>query len=208
MGKPHPSEWLSLRQAADHLGVHPTTLRRWADAGDVNVLLTPGGHRRFTRQDLDRFAQDRRRLKTLPGLEQFWSEAAIAQTRRKLSNPENNTWLAPFGEADREQKRRLGRRLMGVLLQYISGSESDDVVLDEARAIGREHALNTLSLGLPLVDAMQALLFFRDTVVEVALDLPEIAQVRPEANMMLLRRINAALNAVQLVVADVYDKGR
>jgi hypothetical protein len=45
-------------------------------------------------------------------------------------------------------------------------------------------------------------------VVEAALDLPDRAQVRPQANVALLRRINTALNAVQLAVADAYDKAR
>lgn len=41
------SEWVSLRQAADMLGVHPATVRNWADKGDIMSRRTPGGHRRF-----------------------------------------------------------------------------------------------------------------------------------------------------------------
>ncbi len=200
------ADWLSLRQAARYLGVHATTLRRWADAGEISVLLTPGGHRRFTLAGLERFAEERRRLKTVTGLEQIWSDAALHQARAQIPKHRHETWLAVFDEADRERKRQLGRRLIGVLLQYIAVEADGEALLEEARAIGREHAENTLTLNLPLVDAMQALLFFRDTVVEAALGLPEMARVRPEANLALLRRINTALNAVQLAVADAYDK--
>ena len=49
--------WLSLKQAAERLGIHPITLRRWADNGELPTLLTPGGHRRFAVADLDRFAE-------------------------------------------------------------------------------------------------------------------------------------------------------
>ena len=43
---PETEAWLSLKAASKKLNVHPTTLRRWADNGDIPVMLTPGGHRR------------------------------------------------------------------------------------------------------------------------------------------------------------------
>jgi len=64
-------EWLSPKQAAEQLGVHITTLRRWADGGDISVMVTPGGHRRFALADIERFAEERRRLRMLPGLEKI-----------------------------------------------------------------------------------------------------------------------------------------
>jgi excisionase family DNA binding protein len=196
---------LSLRAAAAHLGVHPTTLRRWADAGELAVLLTPGGHRRFSRADLDQFAVNRRRLRAVVGLEQLWSDAAVAEARARLDRLPEAVWLAKHNPPGRELKRQLGRRLMTVLLQYLSGHAVPEL-LDEARAIGREHARQSLEQGLGLAEAVQALLFFRDTLVEVALDLPEIAPVRSDANLALVRRINTALNAVQLALVGEYER--
>jgi len=46
------SEWLRLHQAADLLGVSPSTLRRWADSGKVASGRTPSGQRRFWRDGL------------------------------------------------------------------------------------------------------------------------------------------------------------
>jgi excisionase family DNA binding protein len=199
-------DWLSLKQAADRLGVHPTTLRRWADGGEIHFMLTPGGHRRFAISDIDRFSEEHRRLRMVAGLEQIWAEKALSQARQEIVRHKDEHWLAIFSEEDRERKRLLGRRLMGLIFQYISLNEGGGDILEEARAIGREHAENTLSLGLPLVEAIQAMLFFRDTMVEVAIQLPEVAHVRPEANTRLLRRINALLNTVQLAIAETYDR--
>jgi excisionase family DNA binding protein len=36
-------EWLSLKEAAAMLGVHPATLRAWADAGRIPSQRTAGG---------------------------------------------------------------------------------------------------------------------------------------------------------------------
>ena len=50
-GGRHP-EWLRVRQASELLGVSASTLRRWADSGKVASRRTPGGQRRFSREDL------------------------------------------------------------------------------------------------------------------------------------------------------------
>ncbi|MER3468276.1 MAG: hypothetical protein C4312_07200, partial [Thermoflexus sp.] len=50
-------EWLSLKDAAAMLGVHPATLRVWADAGRIPSRRTAGGHRRFARRDLEAWLQ-------------------------------------------------------------------------------------------------------------------------------------------------------
>jgi excisionase family DNA binding protein len=42
-------------QAARYLGVSLATVRRWTDAGYVSCYRTPGGQRRFAREQLDKF---------------------------------------------------------------------------------------------------------------------------------------------------------
>ncbi|MEA2202365.1 MAG: hypothetical protein QOI89_2961 [Solirubrobacteraceae bacterium] len=42
-------------QAARYLGVSLATIRRWTDAGHVSCYRTPGGQRRFSRDQLDTF---------------------------------------------------------------------------------------------------------------------------------------------------------
>lgn len=201
----HSREWLSLQQAAQRLGVHPTTLRRWADSGEIPVMLTPGGHRRFAAGDIEQFEARRHGVRMLSGIEQMWAEQAIDRTRRDLQVGPEKGWLQVFDEEERAHKRQLGRRLMGVILQYVSLAQGGETLLEEARAIGREHADNALKLNLPLTAALEAALFFRDSMVEVAIELPETARVRPAANTHLLRRINTVLNAVQLAIVDAYE---
>jgi excisionase family DNA binding protein len=59
---PAPSPMHSARQlvftssqAARHLGVSLATIRRWTDAGHISCYRTPGGQRRFSRDQLDDF---------------------------------------------------------------------------------------------------------------------------------------------------------
>lgn len=46
---------MGITEAARVLGVHPNTLRKWADDGIVPHLRLPSGYRRFRRADLERF---------------------------------------------------------------------------------------------------------------------------------------------------------
>ena len=46
---------LTTSQAAQLLRVSPSTLKRWAEAGNVPSERTSGGHRRFQRRDLEDF---------------------------------------------------------------------------------------------------------------------------------------------------------
>lgn len=197
-------QWLSLSDAARRLNVHPTTLRRWADNGDISVMLTPGGHRRFAQSDIDQFAQNRHGLRRLSGIEQVWADRALTVTRQEIVAHRDAPWMITFDEATREQNRVMGRQLMALTLQYISNGD-DDRLIDEARRIGAAYGRTCQQIDMPLTDALQASMFFRDTMIESALQLPENVNIRPEANVRLLRRINTLLNAVHLAIAEVYD---
>ena len=46
---------ITIAQAAEYLGVSAASLRAWSDRGLLRVYRTPGGQRRFSIDDLDRF---------------------------------------------------------------------------------------------------------------------------------------------------------
>jgi hypothetical protein len=58
---------------------------------------------------------------------------------------------------------------------------------------------------MPLTTALEAALFFRDTLVDAAMDMPEETHLRPEASARLLRRISRVANEVHLAVAACYE---
>ena len=200
--------WLPLRLAAARLNVHPTTLRRWADNGDIPFLLTPGGHRRFAVADIEEFASSRSQRRALVPVEEVWAEKAMRQTRRALAKPAPEEWFTDMTDDHRARHRRLGRQLMGLTLQYISSEEDNGHLLEQARDVGYEYGKISLEVGLPLTDALQAAIYFRDELIEVALQLPGSTQIRPEDNLRLMRRINRLLNVVHLAVAEMYEEER
>jgi excisionase family DNA binding protein len=51
----HRAIGLTTSQAARHLGVSISSVRRWSDAGHLHGSRTPGGQRRFTVEQLEEF---------------------------------------------------------------------------------------------------------------------------------------------------------
>ena len=49
--------YLAPGEVARILMVSPATVRHWASKGDLNSVTTPGGHRRFMRHEIVRFAR-------------------------------------------------------------------------------------------------------------------------------------------------------
>ena len=55
-----PKRLLNVGEAAAYLGVSAASLRTWSDHGLVPSYRTPGGQRRYSRDDLDRFMESMR----------------------------------------------------------------------------------------------------------------------------------------------------
>lgn len=49
-----PDRLLTPGQAAERLNVAPQTLRRWANAGQIEFRRTPGGARRYPESEIRR----------------------------------------------------------------------------------------------------------------------------------------------------------
>jgi excisionase family DNA binding protein len=206
MTLPDP-KWLSLSAAAHFLGVHPTTLRRWADQGSVPVSITPGGHRRFLETDLEALAVRRTPLIVRPGNSaQVWGDYALVETRQRLYSQPEPAWLIAFDEQERNEKRELGRRLLGLIMQHISAPADDEVLLVEARSIAVRYAQNCVSAGLSAAEGLQATTFFRDAMTEVALQMPQVAHLEGEAQLRLLRKLNQVFNTVQVTLIEYYER--
>jgi excisionase family DNA binding protein len=130
--------WVTLAEASRTLGVNESTLRRWADAGQVRTFRTPGGHRRFSRSDLATLTASRPAAgesRTTLG------ELAVSRIRRRMQRPPQQTeaWYAVLTEEERLRLRLLGRRLVALIGEYFARRARRPRLTDEARAIGQEY---------------------------------------------------------------------
>ena len=106
-------EWLSLRQVADMLGMHPATVRLWADRDEIPSRRTSGGHRRFRRADIEARLRKDAEHRPNPSA-QLLIQSVLGRVQFAFTDGTLNTlpWYQHFDEAAREAYRRLGRRVL------------------------------------------------------------------------------------------------
>lgn len=168
-------EWLSLREAADLLGMHPATVRLWADRNDLPSRRTNGGHRRFRRADIEaRLHQETERR---PGPSaQLLVQSVLGRVRFAFTDGTLSafSWYAHFNEAARDAYRSLGRRVLELLLRALTDTTSDEDLRAEALQIGKAYGSITRESHVPVADAVRAFLYFRSLVDESVLQLAQV----------------------------------
>lgn len=203
---PEPDKWLTLSQASKLIGVHSATLREWSNQGLIESFQTPGGHRRFSESDVKAFIALRKKGKGRRGLSVLM-DRAIAHTQSELqASAGSHTWLTAFSPESRERQRELGRRLLGVMIQYLARENQSEALLQEAHEIGVQYGRECYAAGLSLPDTVRAFFFFRDSVTEVAVWLPQSAGRARHDELRFFKQVNEFLNWVHLAIVESYGE--
>ncbi len=207
-GQRHPStlpplaqdHWLTLGQACRLLNVDESTLRRWADAGQVRTFRTPGGHRRFAETDVRAIVNGRSKTQ---GTEV--GDLATRRIRRQLHSGHED-WYAQVGEEQRDKLRPLGRRLMTLVAEYVAKRGRKTSVLEEARATGAEYGLELANAGMSLSQAMHAFTFFRRSLDKSAKQALTKAGTPPAESIDVCEQIMVLADEVLLGIAGAYER--
>ena len=156
-------EWLALGEASRKLGVDPDTLRRWADAGKIEVFVTPGGHRRFPRAAIEallpRPPAARRSLEGVGGVDRMAADFG----RRLRAELGDARWTRSLHEEERESFRERGRLASTTLLRYLNATRRSERerLLYEIEDLGRAYGREAKARGMSLARATETLLFVR-----------------------------------------------
>jgi len=166
-------EWLTLQEASRRLGVHPATLRLWADKGKIHAYRTPGGHRRFAAADVEALIRAREESSPVNEVE-VWVQAALGRARMQVTTGElgHEPWLRQASETARRRYRALGRELLRLLAEHLSSPPGTTHALDEASRVGREYGVQAARDGMSPAAMVRAFLSFREHLVETMLHVP------------------------------------
>ncbi len=190
---------------AEWLGVHPSTVRNWADKGQLPSHRTHGGHRRFRRNELDLWAKSQDVGDSKAEAAQV-VQSALGYTRLQISEGalEKQDWYQKLDAAAREEYARSGRKLMQGLNTFLASDEK--VGQAEARAKGYDYATLGRRHELDAVQATRAFLFFRNALQEALLSSYEGAAVHSaKAWADMARRMDAFTNQVLLSLLETYQ---
>jgi len=191
--------WIGLSEAARLLGVHPSTVRAWADGGKLQFHRTPGGHRRFSLPEIERWGVDRGRRASEA---QVVIENVIGRTRLEAPRLRTQPWYLKLTETQRAAYRAESHRLLGQVGRFIglaaAGAEP------EAAQIGQDYARISLQAKMTLIEAVEAFLFFCSFLMESLFSLSEI-QSAPSWDE-LHRETSHFADLVLLALIEAYQR--
>lgn len=194
--------WLTLHEVSTQLGVAPSTVRRWADAGRIPARRTEGGHRRF-----DPAAVRALRASLAPVESHHAGPPSIGQLAVSTKRVGQQPWHAHFAAAAvGEEMRGLGQRLLGLLIQYLVWQGDNSRFLHDGRQMGARYGQIARDAGISMRDTVQAFLYFRGTFWRTALQMPAVTQASDVAEVMrIAERIDHFMNEVLLSTISAYE---
>lgn len=196
-------EWLSLSDAAEVLGVHPSTVRLWSDKGMLPVHKTQGGHRRYKRSEISLWAGSSQ--KSLAIEPENMLQEVIRNVRMQISEGslQAESWYQKLDEDARAQYRLSARSLFHGLMNYVSAN--DEEAASESYAIGYEYASRARRYNLSYVDAAKAFLFFRDALIESIIKVYGDAKVPASQATQMYSKIHAFTDGILISLLQTYE---
>lgn len=202
------NEWLSLKETAELLGVHPTTVRVWGDKGELPMQRTPGGHRRFSRAAVEARAVDNQAQ--LNGAELI-IQIMLGKARLELINGSltEEIWYGRLSADTKQKHSEIGHRLLQTTIQYLSGQISEEDVKRKTTAIGQDYARLGRETGLSLAESTRAYLYFREFLSQTIYDMAYATGVQSPTDWGELRRqIIFLTNELLLAIVTAYEEQR
>jgi excisionase family DNA binding protein len=203
---PSDVKWLSLQEASEILGVHPSTLRQWAEAGKIPTVRTPGKHRRFAESDVRALLEPE---PLPPSGVQLLVQSALGRARLEIGGGKLNeqSWYRRLDETEKAEHRELGRKLLSLVIQYLTRPSDRPAILGEARSLGRTYGERSLVSKLTLTEAVRAFLYFQDFLMDGVVQMSETMKQRVNINLVSThQQINTFINEVLVAMLDVYEK--
>lgn len=159
---------VGISEASHILGVSEAALRQWTNDGKIKAFVTPGGHRRYLKEELKKFLTMRQKKLGIKDL-----AAEIENTiplHRELSRTylTSTSWYDRLSKETQERLGDLSRRLLQLIIRYITEPLKREETISLARDIGRSFGRLLAQLGLPINDSVEAFIVHRIPLMDAA----------------------------------------
>jgi excisionase family DNA binding protein len=197
-------EWLEIGEAAKILGVHFTTLRRWADAGKIPYTRSVSGRRRFNRSVMEQIASSDE-LKEQPLDLAPIETQTLDQTRRNAHDllSHSGQWASTMNNEQRIAFRYSGQRLLGLLLQ-VTSHENSEPYIAEGKRLAQDYGDLCYRAGMSIIQLVETFLGFRRNILESIYATNRLANPRDSESQVLFERANDFFDMFLLCMLDRY----
>lgn len=204
--EPPKDNWLSIGEACRILGISEATLRQWTDSGQIKVFITPGGHRRYERSQLDEFMASRQKTLGIADLVAKLEETA--EPHRELAS----AITASLGESiilNQQQKEHLaglGRRILELIICYVASPAERSTSLQKAQNIGIDFGVTMFKAGISLTDSIKAFTCHRRPIVEGVMAMMEKREIIAEEILAALPLIDDIMDHTLLAMVEAHQQ--
>lgn len=199
------ADWLSIRRASLLLGVHVGTVRDWADTGILPSYRTAGGHRRFSRGDLEKFLVQHKKSSQK---EVKLIEETLSRMRQELrAHPQPvrlNGGASRPDEETRSRQREFGQRLLASVVDFVEEPDARDRLLDEGRRTAREYGTALIKNGISAGSAARAMIHFRQLILKTVLEVKMGSRTGDEEDAHLFQRVSAFIDEILLAIVEEF----
>ncbi|MEO6044287.1 MAG: helix-turn-helix domain-containing protein [Tepidiformaceae bacterium] len=199
--------WLTLGSASSLLGVSESTIRRWADAGEIGSFRTPGGHRRILEDDLKRFMASTPGATPARDTDRI-SDIALARVKRRISRGRQTHSMDAFNTLSddvRDRLRLMGRQLVDLFARYIASDSKKERFTEDARTIGHEYGRTLVGSKVRLTVAVSTFNSMRRSLEETASQIATEAGLSTEEAVVAIENILDLADVVMEGMAQMYE---
>ncbi|MFC1873575.1 helix-turn-helix domain-containing protein [Chloroflexota bacterium] len=164
-------ESIGISEASRFLGVSEAALRQWTDEGKVKAFVTPGGHRRYFRNELKKFVNAHPRMLGVKDLVSNLEETVEMHREIAQKSLSSAAWYKKLTQESQDYFADMGRRLLSLIVKYISEPSKREETIRLAHEVGQNMGETLATHGLPLVDSVEAFLMHREPVTNASINL-------------------------------------
>jgi excisionase family DNA binding protein len=147
---------VGIKEACRVLGVSETALRTWTDEGKIKAFITPGGHRRYTITDLDKFMINRPKSFGIADLVMELEDTGLSFREIARTSLAAKTWYSKLDNESQQHLAGLGRSMLQVIIKFAAEPAKREKTMQTAREIGHEFGEMLAAQGLALNEAVEA----------------------------------------------------
>ncbi|PIW39988.1 MAG: hypothetical protein COW22_04205 [Chloroflexi bacterium CG15_BIG_FIL_POST_REV_8_21_14_020_46_15] len=195
---------LTIKEASRMLGVSEVTLRGWTNEGKVKAFITPGGHRRYSRDELLKLTGYRgghgikemvEKMELTPSLHLRIAQERFART----------SWYNRLDIDSRRQLGQFGREILNLTIAYATKRRQREEILELARKLGYDLGEHLAKLGLSLTDSTAAFLLHRAPGVNVLVELTKGGGTLSQGVVEIIPLVNQLLDEILLSLIKAYQ---
>ncbi len=191
------------------MGVSESTVRRWADSGEVRSYRTSGGHRRVREEDLRQLVAAQARGAAPSRDTDRISDIALLRVKRQLNRrgQAHALHLEGFSDDARDRLRLMGRQLIDLFARFIASNAKGERFTEDARTVGHEYGRMLVEQGVRLSVAVATFNRLRHSLEETASQIATESSLSAEEAVEAIEQTLGLADTVLEGMAEIYEAG-